>query len=163
MNRAQKIIQGLLLLFVLMILASMLFPIFARNRNKAHDPSCLHNQREIGITMMLYAQDHDGHLPAASTVWHDVYLPSDALMCPAAGDAPISYGYSLYLSDRALGKLADPLGTPLCADSDNPQHLLVIPSDFAPRHGEGHCIVTFTDGHAKYCAIADLRLQPKLK
>jgi prepilin-type processing-associated H-X9-DG protein len=53
------------------ILAAILFPVFARAREKARQTSCLSNMKQMGLAMMMYAQDYDetlpGHILAAYT------------------------------------------------------------------------------------------------
>ncbi len=41
------------------ILAAILFPVFARAREKARQTSCLSNLKQLGLGMLMYAQDYD--------------------------------------------------------------------------------------------------------
>jgi prepilin-type processing-associated H-X9-DG protein len=45
------------------ILAAILFPVFARAREKARQTSCLSNQKQIGLAVLMYAQDYDERFP----------------------------------------------------------------------------------------------------
>jgi prepilin-type processing-associated H-X9-DG protein len=48
---------------VISILAAFLFPVFAQAREKARQASCLSNLRQIGMAVMMYAQDYDETFP----------------------------------------------------------------------------------------------------
>jgi prepilin-type N-terminal cleavage/methylation domain-containing protein/prepilin-type processing-associated H-X9-DG protein len=55
------LIELLVVIAVIVILASILFPVFARARENARRSSCLSNNKQIGIAMMQYLQDNDEH------------------------------------------------------------------------------------------------------
>ncbi len=44
---------------IIAILAAILFPVFARAREKARQASCQSNLKQIGLAMMMYVQDYD--------------------------------------------------------------------------------------------------------
>jgi hypothetical protein len=50
---------------IIAILAAILFPVFARAKQRALQTQCLSNQRQLGIAMQEYADDWDGCLPVA--------------------------------------------------------------------------------------------------
>lgn len=56
------LIELLVVIAIIAILASILFPVFARARENARRASCLSNLQQIGLASMQYAQDYDGHL-----------------------------------------------------------------------------------------------------
>src|SRR5262249_42711942 len=49
----------LMVIAIIAILAAILFPVFAQAREKARAVSCLSNARQMGLGVMLYAQDYD--------------------------------------------------------------------------------------------------------
>ncbi len=57
------LIELLVVIAIIAILAAILFPVFARAREKARQTSCLSNLKQIGLGMMMYAQDWDETLP----------------------------------------------------------------------------------------------------
>lgn len=53
------LIELLVVIAIIAILAAILFPVFARAREKARQTSCLSNTRQIATALMMYAQDYD--------------------------------------------------------------------------------------------------------
>lgn len=62
--RAFTLIELLVVIAVIAILAALLFPVFAKAREKARQITCVSNERQIGLGLRMYAQDYD-----------DVYIP----------------------------------------------------------------------------------------
>jgi prepilin-type N-terminal cleavage/methylation domain-containing protein/prepilin-type processing-associated H-X9-DG protein len=57
------LIELLVVIAIIAILAAILFPVFARAREKARQTSCLSNVKQIALATMMYAQDYDERLP----------------------------------------------------------------------------------------------------
>jgi len=57
------LIELLVVIAIIAILAAILFPVFARAREKARQTSCLSNVKQIGLGMSMYIQDYDEKLP----------------------------------------------------------------------------------------------------
>jgi prepilin-type N-terminal cleavage/methylation domain-containing protein/prepilin-type processing-associated H-X9-DG protein len=75
-GRGQKgftLIELLVVIAIIAILASILFPVFARARENARRSSCLSNQKQIGLGIMQYVQDYDETYPPA---YLETTLPS---------------------------------------------------------------------------------------
>ena len=63
MRRGFTLIELLVVIAIIAILAAILFPVFAKAREKARQASCLSNTKQIGIAIQSYAQDFDERLP----------------------------------------------------------------------------------------------------
>ncbi len=57
------LIELLVVIAIIAILASILFPVFARARENARRASCLSNLKQIGLGVMMYTQDYDEKYP----------------------------------------------------------------------------------------------------
>lgn len=64
-RRAFSLIELLVVIAIISILAGLLFPVFLSARGKAREVSCLSNLRQTGMSIAMYAQDHDGLYPYA--------------------------------------------------------------------------------------------------
>ncbi len=68
------LIELLVVIAIIAILAAILFPVFARAREKARQTSCLSNMKQIGIATMMYAQDYDETYAPAIIINTRTYL-----------------------------------------------------------------------------------------
>jgi prepilin-type N-terminal cleavage/methylation domain-containing protein/prepilin-type processing-associated H-X9-DG protein len=57
------LIELLVVIAIIAILAAILFPVFAQAREKARQISCLSNSKQIGMALIMYAQDYDEQFP----------------------------------------------------------------------------------------------------
>ncbi|MBI5831466.1 MAG: DUF1559 domain-containing protein [Armatimonadetes bacterium] len=57
------LIELLVVIAIIAILAAILFPVFAKAREKARQASCLNNLKQIGVGLMQYVQDYDESMP----------------------------------------------------------------------------------------------------
>lgn len=64
-SRGFTLIEVLVVITVISIIAAILFPVFAKVREKARQTTCLNNLKQLGIAMQMYADDSDGCFPGA--------------------------------------------------------------------------------------------------
>jgi prepilin-type N-terminal cleavage/methylation domain-containing protein/prepilin-type processing-associated H-X9-DG protein len=68
-NRVQRgftLIELLVVIAIIAILAAILFPVFAQAREKARQTSCLSNEKQLGLSILMYVQDYDEQFPSGS-------------------------------------------------------------------------------------------------
>jgi prepilin-type processing-associated H-X9-DG protein/prepilin-type N-terminal cleavage/methylation domain-containing protein len=61
--RAFTLIELLVVIAIIIILAAILFPVFERAREKANQAACLSHMKQLGLALMMYAEDYDETLP----------------------------------------------------------------------------------------------------
>jgi len=73
---AFTLIELLVVIAIIAILAAILFPVFAKVREKARQTSCLSNQKQIGLGLIQYVQDYDESYPIYNNNWSNGVPPS---------------------------------------------------------------------------------------
>jgi len=94
-RKAFTLIELLVVIAIIAILAAILFPVFAKAREKARQISCLSNMRQIGLGFMQYTQDNDEVLPGSGDLnysthegaWVDIdtYAAPTSVFSPSTG------------------------------------------------------------------------------
>jgi len=125
------LIELLVVIAIIAILAAILFPVFAKAREKARQTSCLSNEKQLGLALFQYNQDGDERWPSGTqgttggpggqvgVGWAAQlypYVKSTALYhCPddatpsgtnpaGAITDPLSYGYNLSAATASAGQ-----------------------------------------------------------
>jgi len=94
------LIELLVVIAIIAILAAILFPVFAKAREKARQASCGSNYKQLGLGLMQYVQDYDETFPyvdnrlvGGAYVYYyfmEPYLKSSKiLVCPSNKNGPI--------------------------------------------------------------------------
>jgi general secretion pathway protein G len=59
------LVELLVVVAIIVILAGILYPVFAAARRAAYNATCLSNLKQIGLAVQMYAQDYDEAFPTA--------------------------------------------------------------------------------------------------
>lgn len=115
--RRQKgftLIELLVVIAIIAILAAILFPVFARAREKARQAACSANLKQVGLGILMYASDYDQYFPpnwtnqcrAPGWDWMEITQPYvknwGLFVCPSATFTPNGPD-GMYLQSCAVG------------------------------------------------------------
>lgn len=136
--RAFTLIELLVVIAIIAILAAILFPVFAKAREKARQSSCNANVKQLTLAALQYVQDYDETMPvhvsgsALLPTLLQPYLKSGQILsCPsrpdisysgAINDSTVAYGYNYWMSryyyaDATLAAISKPAETLLFAET----------------------------------------------
>jgi prepilin-type N-terminal cleavage/methylation domain-containing protein/prepilin-type processing-associated H-X9-DG protein len=62
-SKAFTLIELLVVIAIIAILAAILFPVFAKVREKARQTSCLSNEKQLGLAFIQYSEDNNETYP----------------------------------------------------------------------------------------------------
>ena len=153
MKKGFTLIELLVVIAIIAILAAILFPVFAKAREKARQTTCTSNQKQIALAVMMYIQENDETLPG-NDVWKVIggYTSAKMLQCPTAGKKLANaYGYNGAILEKGLGQIADPVETILTCDAENADNNILTPANvnngaITFRHNQ-RSIVSYVDTH----------------
>ncbi len=111
------LIELLVVIAIIAILAAILFPVFARAREKARQTSCLSNLKQLSLSVLMYVQDYDETFPVERNIflaeggrrWYQSIAPyvqnRDVFMCPSVDRTSDwgGYGYNGWGTDSTNG------------------------------------------------------------
>lgn len=148
-------IVGIIIMLIIgwFIFGTTIIQFFGTHKDK--QIICVNNQREIAISLQMFTDDHNGIYPESSSIWTDIKIDSDILICDKAKDLKNGYLYNNNLSGIMVKKIADPTEKLLTVDGENKlteqrayYNVYYTPTDVRYRHG-GQVIASYVDGHVE--------------
>jgi prepilin-type N-terminal cleavage/methylation domain-containing protein/prepilin-type processing-associated H-X9-DG protein len=180
MRRGFTLIELLVVIAIIAILAAILFPVFAKAREKARQTTCMNNQKQIVTSMLMFIQDHDETFPDKASWVTDLAstygVTGKVWDCPTSSfkgtESAPDYFFvgGSFLSGVAIGDLKDPVAVPVIADlansknnkpyisytdADAPNILSIAAGLADARHNNG-AVVAFADGHLAWISKDNL-------
>lgn len=138
--RGFTLIELLVVIAIIAILASILFPVFAKAREKARQAACESNEKQLGLAFIQYTQDYDEYFPPGSNTngagWagqlYQYVKSTGVFACPddstpsVAGGSAVSYAYNANFTKEngkpiTNAQLAAPASTVLLAEMNGDQ------------------------------------------
>ncbi len=164
-KRGFTLIELLVVIAIIAILAAILFPVFAKAREKARQTACLNNQKQITTAVLMWSQDNNEMFPDAASMWGSINLDRGVLKCPSTSGTANAYVYSNKVAGVALGKVVDPTTEAVTGDGAHAASLKdsnydttydnvgYEAKDYYTRHSN-KVICSFVDGHVEQLAGA---------
>ncbi len=105
MNSRQRgftLIELLVVIAIIAILAGILFPVFAKAREKAEQTDCISNVNQISKAVLMYAMDYDTKMPR-------IFFDADGSggyaenpLTTVDGTADVSWAYALFAYTKSF-------------------------------------------------------------
>jgi prepilin-type N-terminal cleavage/methylation domain-containing protein/prepilin-type processing-associated H-X9-DG protein len=166
LRRGFTLIELLVVIAIIAILAAILFPVFAKAREKARQASCLSNIKQIGLSVEMYKTDYDQMFPFArnqvpSGYWYNYFLEpyiknKQCTICPSSANWTVGYSFNIQFGYFPGDQITPSRkGTAIMYDGvseavvKNPAETIVITEATLPYWYLRYYSTPYTDGSAQ--------------
>jgi len=124
-HKGFTLIELLVVIAIIAILAAILFPVFAKAREKARQASCQSNMKQMGIGFVQYVQDYDERFPSTQYWGAQIYpyeKSTGVFKCPddvntaSSTSYPNSYAFNSNLGNQSNAAASSVSVTVLAAE-----------------------------------------------
>jgi prepilin-type N-terminal cleavage/methylation domain-containing protein/prepilin-type processing-associated H-X9-DG protein len=134
-RRGFTLIELLVVIAIIAILAAILFPVFAQARAAARKTSCLSNNKQIALGLLMYIQDYDEYFPLCARndvtpifQWYDCIEPyvkvgAAGVIAPPGGFGRAQAGFWIcpdFKNNSIPSQPGDPTPTAFAANAYDP-------------------------------------------
>jgi len=167
--RGFTLIELLVVIAIIALLAAILFPVFAKAREKSFQTTCMNNQRQLATGINMYIQDNEEMVfpnpvskPWTSQISNIIGANATIYSCPTqnngASDAAPNYGFNSHLFAHPYADITQPSLTVMTVDQNatrtgsNYAVTYFGNAEVSNRHGYG-TILSCVDGHIAYLSL----------
>ena len=161
MKRGFTLIELLVVIAIIAILAAILFPVFARAREKARQTACLNNVKQMALALQMYAQDYDETICYAqhrfggtvgTKYWYQVldpYIKNEQIhVCPSKNaDAATTVGYGWNYPGMPYRLDLGPSSSASLAYWNYPSEVLVFACNQATNNAHIYSYISYSASH----------------
>ncbi len=184
--RAFTLTELLVVITILLVLAGILLTALSAARAKGYAATCMSNQRQMGIAMVQFANDHQGRFPTQEEIDSLSWLTVPPLRCPRVEQDDFrginGYAFNAHLlsqgytkPDADIDTVTEPSTVPLFSEQmggisatmdgwaeDQFRCEGCGPKDYKPGYNRhfGGSHVTFMDTHTKWYSATALYKLP---
>jgi prepilin-type N-terminal cleavage/methylation domain-containing protein len=109
------LIELLVVVAIIVILAAILYPVFASTRRAAHNAVCISNLKQAGLAVQMYSQDYDETFPVACGLFEKEIAKNMPANWPKGAPLNVWTLVTPYVKNPSLWRCPGDIGTTFSA------------------------------------------------